>query len=649
MADSLILQGGWEQVVVVAGHLIGGSTASPWRVRKLCTLTWPAPEMDAATRGAWLREQLAALQITVKQTTVLIPRDEAVVRRLDVPEVPDAELPELVKFQAAAKWSTPIDKLVLDFLPLRWANEAAPPRTDGTPATADEQKLWMTAGGWQVGGVLAVTIPQAELELIQQCCSQAGLELQSVGFLPQGLAALREPLQTAMSSGKTGRSGPQPRVTLSSLEETAAAAATAPRPDDAEVIVRVWGGRVEIVATVQSRLCFTHQGRAAHTEDQPLAGILSEVSRALVSFRATQAGRELGRIWLIADSNERAALSAALHEKLQVPVEAPDLFKHLKVDDVFELSELSPGEFAAVIGGLSLITQPGSARINFLSPRKHVVQKDPTLRRKGILGGGVAVAILVLIGSFWLQFADVEAALERVKKEEKNVDELLARGQPILKSKQVVQAWVDRQVPWLDEWQKLSARLPATERIYLTSVKMDPTTGTSLGKIRLDGNARLQGDMIGWSEAVVAEKGRYVVAPHTIRAARSDTYYPWRFELELALRSPEAASPKSAAGKSPPANAATATKATTAAKSTANTIPDVNIKSTVKETPGAAASAKSKPSETKSNESKSTEGKPAEVKPNESQSASETNASGETNKAAVKSVDGPQSEATKTP
>ncbi len=67
-----------------------------------------------------LAEQLGILRgkSSVKQVLLVVPRDVVVLRQFELPSVPDNELPDLVRFQAATKFATPVDELTLDFIPL---------------------------------------------------------------------------------------------------------------------------------------------------------------------------------------------------------------------------------------------------------------------------------------------------------------------------------------------------------------------------------------------------------------------------------------------------------------------------------------------------------------------------------------------------
>ena len=72
----------------------------------------------AAEMGSWLRERVKQTGIKSSEVSVLLPRNDCFVRRLELPQVPANELPDLVRMQAASICSTPVEDLAIDFLPL---------------------------------------------------------------------------------------------------------------------------------------------------------------------------------------------------------------------------------------------------------------------------------------------------------------------------------------------------------------------------------------------------------------------------------------------------------------------------------------------------------------------------------------------------
>src|SRR6516165_2925368 len=114
MPDYLAME--WEHA-----HVCGVlAQVSPGKVHVTRTFVIPRPNVSASGSGAvsqldWLRPELAKLGIGGAALLVALPRDEAIVKRIELPDVADEELPAMVKLQAGAKSSVAIDDLCLDF------------------------------------------------------------------------------------------------------------------------------------------------------------------------------------------------------------------------------------------------------------------------------------------------------------------------------------------------------------------------------------------------------------------------------------------------------------------------------------------------------------------------------------------------------
>ena len=86
---------------------VGPHTA---HLRNRIQLEWTAearPSEHAEAAGKQLRAKLHEDGITVIHVLVSLPREEAVVRLLELPECTDDELPELVRLQAATRSPSP--------------------------------------------------------------------------------------------------------------------------------------------------------------------------------------------------------------------------------------------------------------------------------------------------------------------------------------------------------------------------------------------------------------------------------------------------------------------------------------------------------------------------------------------------------------
>ena len=158
-------------------HRICGIEASVERgsvkIRKSFSLEVPESISvdDPQGLGEWLKGELRRERVSASQVCISLPREDVIVRHLETPDVSDNELPDLVRYQSAAKSSIPLDQLTLDFLPL-------PRRTDST-----------------VRDVLVSTVHQDRIKRLRTISSAAGLDLQSVGVssvATAGIVSLEE-------------------------------------------------------------------------------------------------------------------------------------------------------------------------------------------------------------------------------------------------------------------------------------------------------------------------------------------------------------------------------------------------------------------------------------------------------------------------
>src|SRR5262249_31493017 len=148
MAELLAIE--WEHE-----HVCGVlADAAPGRVRIQRTFVIPKPTTSVSSSGPltidWLKPELGKLGNSAGPVLVALPRDEAVVRRLELPEVPDDELPVMVRFQAGAKSSVALDELALDFIPL--------PKRSEVPGRE----------------VLMATVPRPTMDEVLTVCRNAG-------------------------------------------------------------------------------------------------------------------------------------------------------------------------------------------------------------------------------------------------------------------------------------------------------------------------------------------------------------------------------------------------------------------------------------------------------------------------------------------
>lgn len=490
MADLLALEWENEQLCGVQARVTAGQV----RIRRCFQLKKPddLDLADAKRAGVWLKEQLTQYGIKTEPVCVTLPRDEAVVKRLELPDAPDDELPALVRFQAGAKSSQPLGELSLDFLPL--------PLRDGV--TGRE--------------VLMATIPRKAVEEIRGVCERAGLYLTALGLAPVAIAELVVRREQPPS-------------------EDAHAAS---------LVVSRHGSRVEIFVIRRGHLLFAHSTRLSPEDDnQTQQAIIAEMFRALVALQGLHAAVKITQVWMLVDpADHHGGLAEHLSRRLGCPVEALDPFATVEWERHDAELPRDRSLFAGPVGMLLSKSGALAPAIDFLAPRQPPVKRDPRKRRNVMLAAGAVAAAVVLAGSYALWLHDLNKKIEDLQKDEGTLAAAVKRGEPVLKQADLVQQWSDAHVVWLDEMLELTRRIK-TDRIYLSTIRFDPQTGQSLAKVGLQGYARGRNDVTKLDEEFLKSDEQYKIQPHDIPPAKGDSYYPWKLDSEVIVLKPNAKRP----------------------------------------------------------------------------------------------------------
>jgi hypothetical protein len=502
MPDFLALEWDHDQISGLHAHVSGGRV----RVRRAFVL--PRPSVAVAGSGplpiAWLQTQLAERGISGGDVLVSLPRDEVVVKRIDLPETSDDELPVIVRFQAAAKSSVPLDELSLDFIPL--------PKRSEIPGRE----------------VLMATVPQQTLNEIRLLCENAGLKLQKVGLTPADVAEL------------VARSEP-------------------PASDDlagASLVVSQHGHRLEISVLRRSHLLFSHSARlssegAAHDPQS----MIPEVSRSLVALRGAIPDVKIERAWTLLDPNSHGQMAEVLRKRLSCEVGPIDPMATVDWDRPIDPG-VDPTLFSGPIGLLLAKADPKVPALDFLAPRQPPVKRDLRKRKLVMMGSGVAVLVALLAGNVWLQVRSLDSEIEELQNTKAMLAGELKSGEPVMKSAALIEQWENSGIPWLDQLANLTARMPSTERVYLKKLEFTPRLNAVLPKMKFEALARERADVLDLSEKLVAADERYRVLVPNHKSSTEDQYYAWQLTGEITLSDPP--KPKGKGAKAAPAKPAEA-------------------------------------------------------------------------------------------
>ena len=483
MSDFLALEWDHEQICGVQAQVSSGRV----KIRRSFVLTKPAGNA-AGESGAlpvgWLRTELAQLGISGGQVLVTLPRSEAVVKRLELPETPDDDLPLLVRYQAAAKSSVALDELSLDFIPL--------PRRGELPGRE----------------VLMATVPRQTLDEIEFACRTAGLELASVGLTPAAVAELVARAEQGAAVDVAGES----------------------------LVIARHGRRVEISVLSRQHLLFTHSARLSDdTSGQEPQAIVAEVSRALVSLRGAVSNVKIQRAWTLVGPDEHPQIAEAIGRRLDCTPQILDPFGGMEVSREVAAGQTETSLYAGPVGLLLARSDPRVPGIDFLAPRQPVARPDLRKRRAILAGAGAALLAATLGGLYALNLYDLQSRIDELSHQDAQLKALLKKGEPILQSAGLVEQWHAGETPWLDELATLSERMPPNDRAYLSSLNFDPKSGSAPARLRMEGFARDRDDIMKLGDRFHGADKKYRVLPHGTSAATTDTLYPWRFVSEILL------------------------------------------------------------------------------------------------------------------
>ncbi len=436
---------------------------------------------DPAVAGAWLKSELDRRDIAAKQVLVALPRDDVVLRRLDVPDAADRLLPGIVRYQAGNQSTVPLEQLVLDYLP--------------------------GPGGLAEGGraVLMATAARSRVDHVRTVIGETGGELAGLGI-----------------------------ASLAVLELVARAARRDGCPDHQShlVVVRT-GRRVEISLMRDRHALFTHAARLTG-DDHRLHHqmIQGEISRAMLAFAPADDDVTIDRIWLVGWGDESGQLGAELRQRIGCPVEPLADIERLGVEFPDAGVPDEAARFAAALGLLMVRGEPlVGETVDFLRPRQAIVHRH---RRKVILAVLAAAAVSAVLAAFCWQRARLSALdreIENKRAALEQLDQVVQQGQPLLSSAAAVGQWQQRDVNWLEQLEALARAMPEPDRIYLANCRLQTVSGETLARVQADGSARERSDVESLYQRL-ADRSAFRVRPNEIESGPVYEDFPVRFEID---------------------------------------------------------------------------------------------------------------------
>ncbi|WP_437226174.1 hypothetical protein SH661x_004447 [Planctomicrobium sp. SH661] len=481
MSDLLILE--WSRDHLSALVLADGGKGSV-RAAASAPFVDHADEQIPVSQGAEaLRAWLNKEGITAEQTVIVVPRDAVIIRRLQIPVAPADELPDLVRFQAATRTSTPINALSLDFLTLPVLN----------PDAGQE--------------VISCTIERDALTRIQSVCQGARLQLERV----------------TVSS-----------LTVAELVRTKAASDLGLQQPD--LIVYQHGRRVEFSIFDFGTLVFSHASLLPEpveggTPADRLKSFKSDLSRCLVALSQSNPNATLGRCFYVSGVRDEDVLQ-------QLEQKFPGAITEVNASATLSGKPI-PG-YESLLGA-GLPARDDRLHVDLLHPRQ---RKEVPDRRKLYYGVSAAAALLVFILGYWVFYSKKSALEESILTLQTDVNsksELLKKGKPRADAYQRLARWKELDSDPVELWNQLRVRLTGTDRVYFVEMRVVPQGGEMQARFVGRGCAKTRGDVDGLNQTL-SDNG-FRVRPTTPKQGSRDPDYPWEFDLDVELPRPQPVKP----------------------------------------------------------------------------------------------------------
>lgn len=457
------------------------------RIEKYARHPWPdslTVKESAPAAGDWLEAKIRELGAEGSNVVVALPREAVVIRRLALPPAPDAELPDLVRFQASAKLSTPVDRLKIDFLPLPL-----------DPAHPEEGRSVLVAA-WE----------RIRFDFVKAAIDATGCELSAVTISPVAISYL-----------------------VPQLSKIAGCDPSAPL-----LIVLHDTRRIEIVIVEHASVIFTHQSRLGdgHVEDD-LMEVLQEIQRAVLSFEQNHPGTEIEHVLLLESGDEEDDLDLALEARFGQKLHR---FTRDGMTQVLGHSVPPQAEWPRLMIPLGATMQgqvAGIEGIDFVHPRKPPDKVD--IRRQRMIKVGVAAAAVLLIGGIWLgwQYFSLRSEIAQLEQEKIKLDRFVRQGQAAEEaSLRMEEVWASKTFRPLALLQELQSGLGSRERFYLTNLSVSPDSGESGVRIDANGRAVDNEDIAAITHRL--SEANYSVTPQVPESdPTKDPDYPVLYDLEL--------------------------------------------------------------------------------------------------------------------
>ena len=475
-----------------------------------------ADRTDAAVLGTAIAKVLDHLKLKPGPVVMGLPRAQVVLKTLLLPVIADVrELASVVHLQVGRDLPFRVADAVIDFQVLRQITPPAPkPDANAKPAPPTAEP---TSAPPPKLEVLVAVARREAVEFYQRVAEAAGLKLVALGLLPSASARCVEACRVA--------------------ERGQAYALVSLRPDEISIDIVAdqavpFSRGVALGAPLGAPPLGGNSVRPPEggtpsevaTPEAFVAAATIEVVRSLHSYGGLGAAVAPSRLLIAGATGHEPALVTALAARVSTPVALLDTSA---LDLPGDSRAHAAGATAAI--GLSLgFADAGGLPFDFLNPKRPAVQRD--LRKIRILTGLAATAalILVVVGVRTWLVGQRQKVLDAVTAEVVAAEKHRPVYRQMISQANVVNEWVRGERDWLMHYAYLTAVLPRSEEVFLTSLSV-----SGPGALRLGVRAK-SGEILAKVEKQLRAAG-YDVKPLAITPGTDRNGYEFQSTVELAV------------------------------------------------------------------------------------------------------------------
>lgn len=410
------------------------------------------PELDVADpaqMGAHIRRVLDEERIGTTHAVVDIPRDQAILKTLNLPSTRVEDFPGMVEIQIARELPFPAGEAVIDFV----------------------------VSGASKGGasdVLVAAVRREVLHHYETVVRHADLRLERVGLRPYAnQVAVAELLKHAIPEHVLFIDlGP----TLTEIDVfrngslTFSRAASVVIPKGEATTIESGGLRLSLpveAAGVAQEVAGARPGSAG---DSVIQSLFVEVTRSIEAYRTMDAGANIDHVVIGGDLGVEEALAETLHKRLGVTTQ---LYNPATAFGWEPDEGAAAAAFASALGLVLSHADGGSLHFDFHHPKRTESRTQRRLR-KVPLAATVAVLFIAAAGIVAARTTKPERdELARIEASIKELEERQVEYKKFLDVAGVIREFDKGQLVWVDELCDAFLLMPSNEEWLLTNLDMN--------------------------------------------------------------------------------------------------------------------------------------------------------------------------------